>query len=186
MYYLINDSQKPYVFIIMQSISSFFSHLVAPSAPPQSPSGSAQNATTITLQWDPPPSSDINGEIEYYVVELVEVDTAQMWTFNVTENYIHISSLHSFYTYRYRIASFTIQLGPFTSYFNVMTSQAGEVICALMCIYRSHCCFLKKQFQVENHKILPCPLLLHLWQSYSGHLLSLRSKMVSLLTMSLM
>jgi receptor-type tyrosine-protein phosphatase Q len=96
----------------------------APSAPPLSPSGSAQSATVITLEWDPPPPLDINGEIDYYVVELVEVYTAQMWTFHVMENYINISSLHAFYTYSYRIASFTIQLGPFTSYFYVTTSQA--------------------------------------------------------------
>ena len=99
---------------------------IAPSAPPLSPSGSAQSATVITLEWDPPPPLDINGEIDYYVVELVEVYTAQMWTFHVMENYINISSLHAFYTYSYRIASFTIQLGPFTSYFYVTTSQAGK------------------------------------------------------------
>ena len=163
-----------------------FSHFIAPSAPPQYPSGSVQSATTITLQWDPPPLLDINGEIDHYVVELVEVYTAQTWTFSTTDNYLNISSLHAFYTYKYRIACFTIQLGPFTSYSYVTTSQAGEVIFVHASLCKKYTKFFQPQFQVEYHKISQHHLHLHLQQSYPGHLLSMRNKMVSLLTMSLM
>ena len=155
---------------------------LAPSAPPQSPTGRAQSATVITLEWDPPPPSDINGEIGYYVVELIEVYTVQMWTFHAVEDYIHIGSLHPFYHYQYRIAAFTIQLGPFTNYSYVMTTEAGKFIFNWFLKVFSNNVFLKLQFQVEYHKTSWHYPLLHLRQSCRGHLLCMRSKMVSLLT----
>jgi receptor-type tyrosine-protein phosphatase Q len=95
----------------------------APSAAPQSASGKALSPSTITLNWDPPPAVDINGEIEYYVVEVEEIYTGRMWTFHAVDDHINIASLHAYYVYQCRIAAFTTELGPFTSYYDVYSGE---------------------------------------------------------------
>ena len=108
-----------------RSVSYLFIH-VAPSAAPQSPTGSALSPSTITLEWDPPSDVNINGEIEYYVVEVEEVYTGRMWTFHAVHVHINIASLHAFYVYECRVAAFTIAQGPFTSYYNVYSGEKGK------------------------------------------------------------
>ena len=107
---------------------------IAPSAAPQSPTGSALSSDTITLEWDPPPTVDINGEIEYYVVEVDEVYTGRMWTFHAVDDHINIASLHAYYVYRCRIATFTIALGPYTSYYDVYSGEKGNLAVILCSI----------------------------------------------------
>lgn len=105
----------------------FLSH-TAPVAAPQSPSGSAQSPSVITLEWDPPPEIDINGEIEYYVVEVEEVYTGRTWTFHAVDVHINVASLHAYYVYKCRVAAFTIEQGPFTSYYNVYSGEKGLLL----------------------------------------------------------
>ena len=104
-----------------------FFHTV-PAAAPQSPSGNAQSPSVITLEWDPPPEVDINGDIEYYVVEVEEVYTGRMWTFHAVDVHINVGSLHAYYVYKCRIAAFTIGQGPFTNYYNVYSGEKGLLL----------------------------------------------------------
>ena len=83
------------------------------------------SSSVINLEWDSPPEVDVNGEIEYYVVEVEEVYTGRMWTFHAVDVHINIASLHSYYVYRCRVAAFTIALGPYTSYYNVYSGEKG-------------------------------------------------------------
>ena len=82
--------------------------------------------TVITLEWDSPPAVDINGDIEYYLVEAEEVYTGRMWTFHAVDVHINIGSLHAYYVYSCRVAAFTIDLGPFTNYYNVYSGEKGR------------------------------------------------------------
>lgn len=101
---------------------------LAPTAAPQSPTGEAVTSTTITLEWDPPPDIDINGEIEFYVVEVEEVYTEREWTFHAVDDFINIGSLIAYNPYRCKIAAYTIELGPYTDYFVVYSGEVGKLI----------------------------------------------------------
>ena len=81
---------------------------------------------------------DINGDIEYYVVEVEEVYTGRMWTFHAVDVHINIASLHAYYVYRCRISAFTIALGPFTSYYNVYSGEKGQLAAIFWCSMKIH------------------------------------------------
>ena len=51
-----------------------------------------------------------------------------MWTFHAVDVHINIASLHAYYVYKCRVATFTIALGPFTSYFNVYSGEKGMFV----------------------------------------------------------
>ena len=91
------------------------------------PSGFPVTSTLITLQWAPPPVEDINGIIVFYMVEVTEVLTNTSWTFHAVTTHINIGPLHPYYTYRCRVAAFTIGVGPFTTFFLVNSGEACKL-----------------------------------------------------------
>ena len=86
------------------------------------------SATLITLTWDPPPHIDINGDIDYYVVEVQEIYTGQMWTFHALDTHINAGPLHPYYAYKCRVAAYTVEQGPFTGYIKVYSGESGMYI----------------------------------------------------------
>ena len=106
-------------------VNNFYFFPSAPSAAPQSSTGTALSPSAITLEWDLPPAVDINGEIEYYVVEVEEVYTGRMWTFHAVDVHINIGSLHAYYVYKCRVAAFTVEQGPFTDYYDIYSGEKG-------------------------------------------------------------
>jgi len=95
----------------------------APSAPPQSLSGTSQGSRSIALTWSPPPPIHINGIIEKYVVKVTERETEQTWTFFAFDGDILVGSLHPHYHYDCRVAAFTIAEGVLSSIFTVQTEE---------------------------------------------------------------
>ena len=111
--------------------------LKVPSAPPQSPSGSALSTTVITLTWDLPPAFDINGIIEFHLVEVTEIYTGISWMFHAVDTHINVGPVHPYFVYECRVATFTVGLGPFTAVFYVTSGEASK--CCSNCIYRPTC-----------------------------------------------
>ena len=99
---------------------------IAPSSPPRGLSGYTYGATIISLIWSPPPTMDINGIIDYYVVEVNEIHTGRSWTFQATDPHINISSLHPYYIYECQVAAFTFVQGPFTPPLQVVSGEDGK------------------------------------------------------------
>ena len=99
---------------------------IAPRSPPSGLSGYAYGPNVIGLTWSPPPTMDINGIIDYYLVEVDEIHTGRSWTFQATGLHINISSLHPYYTYESQVAAFTFVQGPFTSPLQVVTGEDGK------------------------------------------------------------
>ena len=95
-----------------------------PTAPPISPSGSPVTSTLITLRWSPIPPEHLNGQLRFYLVDVTEVITNISWTFHSVQRGINIGPLHAYYTYRCRVAGFTVGLGPYTSLFYVNSGEA--------------------------------------------------------------
>lgn len=105
----------------------FFHKLpTVPTAPPETPSGSPITSTLITLRWDPIPLEHLNGILRFYLVDVVEVITNNSWTFHSVQNHVNIGPFHPYYTYRCRVAGFTVGVGPYTSFFYVNSGEACE------------------------------------------------------------
>ena len=98
--------------------------LPAPSGPPQSPYGVAESPYLIDVIWLPPRPIDINGDIDFYIVEAIEIVTNRFLTYHAVEDHIFVP-VSPGYAYRCRIAAFTIGQGPFTDYFIVTAQELG-------------------------------------------------------------
>ena len=97
-----------------------------PSAPPQSLVGVAQSPTQVMLSWSPPPRIDINGDLQYYEVRVIEAETNRQWTFFSANTFITLGGLHPHFNYRSQVAAHTvIGSGPFTDLFYVQTQETG-------------------------------------------------------------
>lgn len=95
-----------------------------PSRAPQSPRGNAISPILIDIIWEPPPAIDINGEIDFYIVEATEIITGQFMTYHAVEDHIFAPASPG-YAYRCRVAAFTVGQGPFTDYFIVTSQELG-------------------------------------------------------------
>ena len=47
--------------------------------------------------WSPPPAIDINGVVDFYLVEIFEVLTGRMFTLHAVEQHIIVGPLHPGY-----------------------------------------------------------------------------------------
>jgi len=85
------------------------------------PSGVAHSPTLVTLTWSSPPPIDINGNLQYYVVKMTEVESGRFWNFFALDSFIRIGALHPYYHCRSQVAAHTIDTGPFIDPFYVQT-----------------------------------------------------------------
>lgn len=101
---------------------------LAPSAPPSIDSGTAQSSSVITVLWSPPPSIHINGELQYYIVNVTEILTGKNWTVIATDSVLHMGSLHPYYEYEFTITARTTGIGPYSAPVTVRTLEDGIIV----------------------------------------------------------
>ena len=106
----------------MITVLSFSSPV--PTRAPQSPYGVAISPYLVDIIWLPPPAIDINGEIDFYIVEATELISGQFMTYHAVEDHIFAPARPG-YAYRCRVAAFTVGQGPFTDYFIVTSQELG-------------------------------------------------------------
>ena len=95
--------------------------------------GEAISSTSIQLEWEPPPHEHHNGEIDYYTVLCLEIETGvtqSRYTTPSTE--ITISGLHPFYTYSCNISAVTVGPGP-SSEISITTLEDGTITIVYLC-----------------------------------------------------
>ena len=80
----------------------------------------------FTLQWSPPESQYQNGVVDYYLINVVEVETGAVTNYTSLSTTYYISPLHPAYTYQCTVAAYTVGLGPFSNYIVVTTAEHGE------------------------------------------------------------
>ena len=97
-----------------------------PRAPPLNVSGSVVNSSTIVLNWNPPDVDDQNGIVRYYVVNVTELQTENMFQFTANATSLTITSLHPAYTYKISVSAATIGPGPFSPTLSLQTDEAGK------------------------------------------------------------
>ena len=130
--------------VIMHSFHSLHVPPAAPSSPPQVPIGVAHSPTLVNLSWSPPPRIDINGDLQFYVVTMTEMETGRPWRFHAVNTFITIGALHPYYNYASQVAANTaIGSGPFTSIFYVQTLESGIIlVCCLIFFFLQECEYL--------------------------------------------
>ena len=101
---------------------------IAPTAPPGNFSVVSINSTTITLSWNPPPFDQINGNLQHYVIDITEHETASESRVLSTSPRVTVQSLHPYYTYTFRVAAVTTGSGPYTRNLTVKLPEYGELI----------------------------------------------------------
>ena len=157
--------------------------LTAPDGAPENVTGSATSSTSIRLTWDTPARNLQNGYIVEYRVIVTETNTGMASTSTVTDRSLTLTSLHPYYIYSCSVAAVTVGIGPYSVAINVTTDEDGETLHCTY-VFSLYCIVSKLQFQLDHHRISQHCLLLHLWQTYLGHLPLMMNKMVSLSIMS--
>ena len=87
------------------------------------------NSTHIYLMWEPPPTSQINGVIREYRLNVTEDVTGLVYQYTITPTSQHISvgPLHPYYFYHCSVGAVTVQPGPHTPLFTIRTEEDGEI-----------------------------------------------------------
>ena len=107
---------------------NLFDVLLLPTAPSSAPllgAGYAHSSSVATFNWTAPLLIDQNGVIEYYNVIVTEVPTGREWSLVAIDSQITMASLHPYYNYSCVVAAFTVEIGPFSQPFFVLTLEEG-------------------------------------------------------------
>ena len=83
-------------------------------------------STSFLIKWGIPQQNETNGNIRYFTLQAIEIETANIVTFNVSGIQKELTGLHPFYTYELRVATVTIAAGPYSEPFRVQTKEAGK------------------------------------------------------------
>lgn len=98
----------------------------APSVAPTNVRGFAPDHSSISLEWDSPPTLLLNGILTVYIVNVTERETGYVFVRNTSTTSIILDNLHPHYVYECRIAAYTVEAGPFSTVFAVQVLMAGK------------------------------------------------------------
>ena len=97
----------------------------APNAPPEELVAATVSSTSFVLSWSPPPTSQQNGIIREYTVNISELQTGISVVLNSTITSVSVLSLHPYYTYECVVSAYTVGSGPYSEVFTITTSEDG-------------------------------------------------------------
>ncbi len=101
--------------------------LIAPASPPGSLSGSSHGSNSLSLSWRSVSPIDLNGRLNFYEIDITEVETGQQFQTTASSTNKTIVSLHPYYVYKCRVTAVTNARGPYTQYINIRTDESGEL-----------------------------------------------------------
>ena len=110
----------------MKLTHTSFLLLVVPCDVPLNVVAESLNATHAMLVWDPPPPEHQNGLIELYIIHIMVAGTGDELQHMSVYNNTVIGPLHPFYTYKFSIAAYTVDVGPFTSPVSLKMPESGS------------------------------------------------------------
>ena len=103
-----------------------FISYTAPTVAPANLRGFAPDHSSISLEWDAPPTLLLNGILTAYVIRVTERETGNMFEYNTTSTSIVLNDLHPHYVYECRVGAYTVEQGPFSTVFAVQVLMAGN------------------------------------------------------------
>ena len=77
--------------------------------------------------WQNPLPEDQNGIIRLYFINITEEETGRQLQLTSSAPHILVEFLHPFYTYVCTVAASTVDIGPYSPAFTVITLEAGMV-----------------------------------------------------------
>lgn len=77
------------------------------------------------MSWSPPPTTDINGVIREYRINVTEVITGRIIYLTSTSTSIVTVGLHPYYLYECVITAVTVVAGPYSQTFSITTPEDG-------------------------------------------------------------
>ena len=83
------------------------------------------SSTSFVLSWSQPPTSQQNGIIREYTVNITEVETASSTVLSSTTVSLFVHSLHPYYTYECVVSAYTVDNGPYSEVLTVTTLEDG-------------------------------------------------------------
>ena len=114
--------------------------LLAPSAPPEELVAGNVSSTSFVLSWSPPPTSQQNGIIRQYTINVTEVQTGTSIILNSTSTSVSVLSLHPYYTYECVVSAYTVGSGPYSEVITITTSEDGMLIFNFICLLNVNTC----------------------------------------------
>ena len=70
------------------------------------------SSTAVSFLWNALDEADLNGVLQYYKIELENIENEQTTFFTTPETTIDIDSLHPYYNYVCRVEAVTVSSGP--------------------------------------------------------------------------
>ena len=98
---------------------------IVPIASPGMVSVIAINSSTLSLSWNPLASSNANGLVREYIVDVLVQDSSERYQYSTVNTSLILTELHPYYTYTVYIAAVTIGRGPFSSGHTIRMPQNG-------------------------------------------------------------
>lgn len=110
----------------MQSFYQIFIHIIVPSGPPQSFTGTP-NITSIQFSWRPPIAEERNGNITGYVIFITSlVNPGDSQELTTSSESLLAESLQPYTTYECAIAASTqVGVGPNSTVIYIMTEPTS-------------------------------------------------------------
>ena len=103
-----------------------FVNRIAPTGPPINLSATVLGATSIQISWQQPLPNLLNGMLREYSIEVVSNRTdGETLSYITSDHGIQVSSLRPYTVYSIRVAAKTIEAGPYTHPFILLTDIAG-------------------------------------------------------------
>ena len=99
----------------------------APSSPPVDVEAIPINSHTLSISWSIPSPEHANGVIRGYIVTLLEVDTMETFSDSANSTSIAFPNLQPSFTYTYRVAARTTDIGPNSPEMHVTLPEDGEL-----------------------------------------------------------
>lgn len=85
----------------------------------------SKTSNSLTLDWQPPPTSERNGIIQFYTIALYEIETDNSLEFISNSSNASLSSLHPYYHYECRVRAETILPGPYSISITIQLDEDG-------------------------------------------------------------
>ena len=98
---------------------------IVPSASPSAISATAINPSTLSLSWNPLASSNANGIVREYIVDVFVQDLSEHYHYSTVNTSLILTELHPYYTYTVYVAAVTIGRGPFSAGHTIRMPQNG-------------------------------------------------------------
>lgn len=93
----------------------------------------ALSSTSVTLEWEPPPSEHQNGIIRFYSVCYLEEETTLEFLSTSNSTTLTIMDLHPHFTYYIRVRAETVSPGPFSGLQRVQLEEDGnDYLCIII------------------------------------------------------